>query len=534
MKKIFTSFILVLGLVLLAACDPAGTKDTTKPVITGADPITIQVGDEFDPLEGVSATDDVDGTITLTLANVTGTVDTTQPGTYELTYKVKDKAGNEAVKVRVVTVEEEPGEEPLANLVGGDFERETIAGVDGWTTWFDASTGYDVEYNIVSGELVIDIKDSGEADTQWWAVQVQYNKINLEAFQSYTLSFKVKADEKRYMNYQIQGGGIPGGKAFGENNFTEVTTEWQTVTMDFYVRGDATDAQLQFAFGNFAAETGVPEEFKRVHTKVYLDDVIILEGPELENQAPEITAQDLVIKTGTPTGLKAGISVFDDFTDITVADVTVTQIEGETFDPQNPAKGVYVFEVTAEDEEGLETKVERTITVADPWNRPTTFAITAEGGWEVANAPGWFIRQVDQENSENWLSHQDNEDGSVEITIEKIASGDWRASYRLGEIQFFAGTYTITFEAKADIARDIRVAIEGAGLSNEEAYKHIELTEDWATITLVYEFENDQFNKGLDFWFGTLTERVEPNPYTEADDILTTVYFRNLNVTYEE
>src|SRR5690606_30765194 len=122
-----------------------------------------------------------------------------------------------------------------------------------------------------------------------------------------------------------------------------------------------------------------------------------------------------------------------DFTTITVADVTVVQNPEDevVFNPANPAKGIYRFTATAEDEEGLETTVERTITVADPWNRPTTFAVTAHGGWDVANAPGWFLRQVDQLDEENWLSYEDDEAGEVAITIEKIASGDWMASFRV-------------------------------------------------------------------------------------------------------
>ncbi|MFA7417044.1 MAG: immunoglobulin-like domain-containing protein [Acholeplasma sp.] len=539
MKKIITSILLVLGLVILVACDPVATEtDTTKPVIMGADPATITVGDEFDPLEGVTAEDDVDGEITLTAANITGTVNTEVAGEYTLTYKVEDAAGNEAEKTRVVTV---VAPAPLGNLIGGDFERSAITGVDGWVTWFDDSeaNGYDAAFSIEDGVAVIDIIASGEMDTQWWAVQVQYNKIMLEPFVSYTLEFRVRADETRYMNYQIQGGGIPdGGKAFGEANFTEVTTTWQTITKDFYVKGDAVDAQLQFAFGNFHEETGVPEAYRRVLTKVYLDDIKIVEGPELENQAPVVTAPDLFIKTGTPIGIKSGISVQDDFSPITVADVTVVQSQTDeiVFDPANPAKGVYTFTVTAEDEEGLETELTRKITVADPWNRPTTFAVTAEGGWDVANAPGWFLRQVDQEDSENWLSYTDDDAGEVAITIEKIASGDWMASYRVGDIMFFAGEYTITFEVKADDARDLRIAIEGAGLELTEAFKHIQVTTDWTTVTLTYNFETDQMNKGLDFWFGTLTINrldADPNPYTAADDVLTTMYFRNLEVSYE-
>ena len=150
--------------------------------------------------------------------------------------------------------------------------------------------------------------------------------------------------------------------------------------------------------------------------------------------------------------------------------------------------------------------------------------------------PGWFVRQVDQENSENWLSYTDNEAGEVAITVEKVASGDWMASFRVGEVLFFAGTYTITFDVKADDARDLRVVIENAGLAKEVAFQHIELTQEWTTVTLEYTFETDQLNKGLDFWFGTLTVNrldLDPNPYTSADDILTTVYLKNLDVQYE-
>lgn len=98
--------------VTVEAEDAAGNKtiavmkvsllDTTAPVINAED-VTIYVNDEFDVMSGVTANDDVDGNIT---ANVTvsGTVDTTEEGTYTLTYEVADTAGNEASVERTVTV----------------------------------------------------------------------------------------------------------------------------------------------------------------------------------------------------------------------------------------------------------------------------------------------------------------------------------------------------------------------------------------------------------------------------------------------
>lgn len=541
MKKILASLLLVFGLVFLVACqnddNNGGDIDTEKPVIMGADPVTITVGTPFDPLEGVTATDNVDGTITLTMANVTGTVNVDEPGTYTLTYTVKDKAGNEAVKTRVITVVPEA---PLGNIVDGDFTNlENLDDNQGWYFWADTSEvggDYKASYEIKDGVVIIDIQGSKETDTQWWGVQLQYNAIVLKQFESYKLRFRIKADAERYMNHQIQGGGIPGGKAYGENNFVKITTEWQVIEKDFYVLGDATNAQLQLAFGNFGEATGVPEEYRKVFTKIYIDFVEIVAGPELENQAPSITADNIVVKVGQPTPIRQGISVSDDFTQLQVSDLVVTQKEGETpFNPQNPAKGVYTFTITAEDDEGLTTTVTRTITVAEPWNRPTEFEITADGGWVFEVPPtGWFIRQVDLVNDEPWLTYEDKGNGEVSVTIDKIAAGDWQASYRVGDLQLFAGTYTITFEAKADVARKIRVALEGAALADEIAYQDILISTEWTEITLVYEVTSDQFNKGLDFWFGTLTTKRGDLIGEASDDILTTVHFRNLNVQYEE
>lgn len=77
--------------------------DTTAPVIqlTGGNR-TLTVGDTWiDP--GYTATDDVDGVIT-DQVDVSGTVDTTKPGSYPITYTVSDAAGNESVATRIVTV----------------------------------------------------------------------------------------------------------------------------------------------------------------------------------------------------------------------------------------------------------------------------------------------------------------------------------------------------------------------------------------------------------------------------------------------
>ncbi len=78
--------------------------DTTAPIITGVEDTKVEMNDSFDALNGVNATDilsGVNGSV-----EVSGKVDTSQIGTYTLTYTVKDNAGNTTSIKRVVTVED--------------------------------------------------------------------------------------------------------------------------------------------------------------------------------------------------------------------------------------------------------------------------------------------------------------------------------------------------------------------------------------------------------------------------------------------
>ena len=74
------------------------------PVINASDK-EIYVGDNFDPLKDVTATDAEDGTITLTQNNIKeNTVDISKPGEYKITYSVTDSVGATTEKTIKVTV----------------------------------------------------------------------------------------------------------------------------------------------------------------------------------------------------------------------------------------------------------------------------------------------------------------------------------------------------------------------------------------------------------------------------------------------
>ena len=74
-----------------------------KPVISGAKDKTINAGDKFDPMDGVTALDKEDGNLTSKIT-VSGNVDTSKPGKYNLTYSVEDNNGNITTENIIITV----------------------------------------------------------------------------------------------------------------------------------------------------------------------------------------------------------------------------------------------------------------------------------------------------------------------------------------------------------------------------------------------------------------------------------------------
>ena len=117
-------------------------KDTKKPEIKliGKEEMNVALNSTFkDP--GVVATDNIDGDVTKKVT-VDGTVDTSKEGTYELTYNVKDKAGNKNSITRkvIVSAKEE--------TTTGDINKPVI------------SFKSDIESTICTGEK-IDISQNG-------------------------------------------------------------------------------------------------------------------------------------------------------------------------------------------------------------------------------------------------------------------------------------------------------------------------------------------------------------------------------------
>lgn len=104
---------------------PVSPDDNTAPVINGVTNKEIKIGSAFNPLTGITASDKEDGDLTSKIV-VSGTVDTTKAGAYDLTYSVTDSKGLITTAKATITVvndttPEIPTYSPTKAYVAGDI-----------------------------------------------------------------------------------------------------------------------------------------------------------------------------------------------------------------------------------------------------------------------------------------------------------------------------------------------------------------------------------------------------------------------------
>ena len=140
------------------------------PIITAEDK-TLTVGDAFDPMADVTATDAEDGNLTDKIEILNNEVDTTKPGKYEVTYKVTDSKGASYTKTITVTVN--PKMEVLNAIPTIKAEDKTITVGD----TFDPKADVTAE----------DVEDGDLTDK----IEVLKNEVDTTKAGKYEVTYKV-------------------------------------------------------------------------------------------------------------------------------------------------------------------------------------------------------------------------------------------------------------------------------------------------------------------------------------------------------
>lgn len=391
MKKVLSLMLVAVLMVTLSGCfgNNTETPENKFPTFSGIDStVTVEVGDTFDPLAGVTANDEEDGDITSSIT-VTGTDclsldsnnvvgETAGGATCALLYKVEDSDGGKAQKSSSVTVEVVVDVTENA-LVNGDFEL-------GPNAWANTDGSLLDLYNSAVGTAAVNegVLEVVVTTPSWdgSAPRVNQEGLAFENGKTYEVSFEAKASVAAELSSQV---GIflqsdPWFKTYYYNVNSEgeassfmfdLTTTMQTFTYKFTVTEDTT------AEGTITFELGKNQDATEAIT-FYFDNIVLKEStPDPDLDAPVLEGLDEVTITTEDTfDAVDGVTVSDFDTTVDMDDVVITHDGGTDVTVETDgtysfaAEGVYTFTYTVSDSSSNTANPTRVVNVVGDAEAP--------------------------------------------------------------------------------------------------------------------------------------------------------------------
>ena len=340
--------------------NPKAADLNACPVINATDK-TLTVGDEFDPLADVTATDEEDGDLTDKIKILNNEVDMTKPGKYEVTYKVTDNGGASYVKTIKVTVN--PKMEPINAAPIIEAEDKTLTVGDAFDPMADV-TATDAEDGNLTNKIEI-LKNDVDT-TKPGKYEVTY-KVTDRKGASYTKSITVTVNPKmEVLN------AIPTIKAEDKTLTVGDTFDPKAdVTAEDVEDGDLTDKIEVLKnevdttkSGKYEVTYKVTDNQGASRTKT----ITVTVNPKIEplNEAPTIDVTDKEITVGDKFDPKEGVTAKDK-EDSNLTDKI--EILKNTVDPSKP--GVYEVTYKVTDSKGASCTKTIKVTVKEKTPAPS-------------------------------------------------------------------------------------------------------------------------------------------------------------------
>ncbi len=484
--------------------------DHTAPVMSGLEPYTVEVGIPFNPLLGVTVLDDYDLTLTVNDIVVTGTVDIQTVGEYTLSYTVQDETGNYSTVERIITVSTTPPPS-VFTVPNADFSiDQATSSTDGWLwkTGGDLTAAFEAE--IVNGTAVIDVTALGNV-----AYGVQFYLLNrsVEQGRTYSISFDAKVDDARPIQVVLENASYQ--RQF--DHTYDLTTDWQTFTFEYY------HSAASFNNGKFGFFLGLVGTTS-VATTFYIDNIVITAvSTPVDIEAPVITGvDDITIAYDSEFDALYGVELTDNRdTALRVTDIVITGLD--LLD--TAVLGDYVITYSVTDASGNNVTVNRTVTVAtgvppSTWTvsngdfEKDQFVAVADDGWYWKTSTGGAFTAVIK-------------DGMAQIDVTNPGLVPHGVQfYQSNRVTVTDTYYIITFSAKADVPRPIKVILENGSTYARLMDCDVYLTTEWQTFTIEFHYAIDGItNAKFGFFLGAVLETSIPTMiYIDNVDIVTADY----------
>ncbi|UJS28689.1 DUF5011 domain-containing protein [Macrococcoides canis] len=186
-----STFTLTRNVLVSAVVTPPA--ENTVPKITSSASNNLNVGDTFNPLTGIKATDTEDGDLTAKVVVASNNVDTQKAGTYQVVYKVTDSKGSTFTLTRnvlVSSVQVPPVTEPPTP------KPNTVPAIK-----VDTSSSIKVgeKFDPLEG-LVVSDKEDGDLTSK---VEIISNNVDTKKAGTYKVVYKV-TDSKGGVNIKTR------------------------------------------------------------------------------------------------------------------------------------------------------------------------------------------------------------------------------------------------------------------------------------------------------------------------------------------
>ncbi len=371
MKKVFAILLSLLMLLSVVACGgqtgPAPSGENQKPVIKGVQDATVEAGQSFDALAGVTATDAEDGDVTglITVESTPmldfkgGKATPENAGSYELVYSVTDKAGATAEAYATLTVTKKTGDAVL--LKEFDFSTAETADAHGWEAVVD---GAEAAGALKQGAYVIDITNPGEGDGAIRFVK----SLSVQAGADYKIKIWAKSTAPTYAHFIPKNAQAEGWVTFGGEVWNARLDETiKCIESNFTAPEDGV-AELRLHLGKITPNPENPADTTPSNFSVIIDKVEIYEIVGQEVMEPLYTAEFAESGASAAAGDGAAASVaYEDGAAVFSIDAypteggvwsvrAVLELPGITI--EQGEKYNYSFTAVAENNQGGEALVE--------------------------------------------------------------------------------------------------------------------------------------------------------------------------------